>query len=137
MDGRDVYNAPLEIRTGDVTGVVITMTDRLGQLSGIVTASGPFKSEDATVLLFPANAQAWIDNGMNPRLVRTTRATSSGAYTFLGLTEGDYLVVAIDRSEEGDVQDPAFIEVLARAAARVTIASDARTQALTVARVGR
>lgn len=137
VDGRDVYNAPLEIRTGDVTGVVITMTDRLGQLSGIVTASVPFKSEDATVLLFPANAQAWIDNGMNPRLVRTTRATSSGAYTFLGLTEGDYLVVAIDRSEEGDVQDPAFIEVLSRAAARVTIASDARTQALTVARVGR
>lgn len=137
VDGRDVYNAPLEIRTGDVTGVVITMTDRLGQLSGNVAAPAPFKSEDATVLLFPANAQVWFDNGMNPRLVRTTRATSSGAYRFPGLTEGDYLVVAIDRSEEGDVQDPAFIVALARVATRVTIGSEARTQALTVARVGR
>jgi protocatechuate 3,4-dioxygenase beta subunit len=137
VDGRDVYDAPLEIRTGDVTGVVITMTDRLGQLSGNVAAPAPFKSEDATVLLFPANAQAWIDNGMNTRLVRTTRARSSGAYRFLGLTEGDYLVVAIDRSEEGDVQDPAFILALARVATRVTIGSEARTQALTVARVGR
>ena len=135
--GRDVYNAPLEIRTGDVTGVLITATDRLAQLSGTVTASAPYKPGDATVILFPANYQAWIDNGMNPRLARTTRATSSGAYSIPGLTEGDYFVAAIDRSEEGDVQDPAFIEVLARAAARVTIATEAHTQALAVARVRR
>jgi hypothetical protein len=137
VDGRDVYSAPLEIRTGDLTGVLITVTDRLAQLSGTVTASAPYKPGDATVILFPANYQAWIDSGMNPRLARTTRATASGAYSITGLTEGDYFAAAIDRSEEGDVQDPAFIEVLARAAVRVTIATEAHTQALTIARVRR
>jgi hypothetical protein len=137
VDGRDVHDAPLEIRTGDITGVVIRMTDQLAQLSGTVTASVPYQPRDGTVILFPANYQAWIDSGMNPRLARTTRTTSSGAYSLAGLTDGDYLVVAIDRSDEGDVQDPAFIEALARVATRVTIGSEARTQALTIARLGR
>jgi hypothetical protein len=137
MDGRDVFDAPLDIRTGDVTNVLITLTDRLAQLSGTVSAPSPYKPGDAAVILFPAEYEAWIASGMNPRLARTTRAASSGAYTIPALTGGDYLVVAIDRSDEGDLQDPAFIALLSRAATRVTIATDARTQALTVARVRR
>jgi hypothetical protein len=35
------------------------------------------------------------------------------------------------------VQDPAFIELLARVSTRVTIASEPRTQTLTIARVRR
>jgi hypothetical protein len=137
LDGRDVLDAPLEIRSGNVAGVVITLTDRLGQLSGTVTASSQGRPGDAAVILFPADYRAWIDNGMNPRLARTTRATSSGAYTIPRLTSGDYVVVAIDRSEEGDLQDPAFIDLLSRGATRVAITTEARTQALTVTRVRR
>ncbi len=137
LNGRDVYDAPLEIRTGNVANVLITATDRLAQLSGTVTASGSYKPGDATIIVFPANHEAWIDNGMNPRLVRTTRVSAAGTYTVANLTAGDYLVVAIDRSEEGDVQDPAFIEALARAGTRVSMTAEARTQALTVARVRR
>jgi len=53
------------------------------------------------------------------------------------LTEGEYSVVAIDRSDEGDLQDPAMIDLLSRVATRVTIATEPRTQPLTVTRVRR
>ena len=137
VDGRDVFDVPLEVGNGDLTNVLITLTDRLAQLSGTVSAPGAYRPSEASVILFPANHRAWIESGMNPRLARTTRPTAAGAYTIPNLTEGDYLVVAIDRSEEGDLQDPAFIELLSRAATRVSIATEPRAQALTVARVRR
>jgi hypothetical protein len=137
LDGRDVYDRPIEIRTGDVANVVVTLTDQLAQLSGTVSAPASFSSAEAIVVLFPANYRTWIDGGMNPRLVRTARVASSGTYTLPGLTAGDYLAVAIDRGDEGDLQDPAFIETLSRSATLVAIANDARTQALTVMPVRR
>jgi hypothetical protein len=99
LDGRDVLEMPLEIRSGNVADVVITLTDRLGQLSGTVAASSQDRPGDAAVILFPADYRAWIGNGMNPRLARTARATASGAYTIPRLTAGEYFVVAIDRSD--------------------------------------
>jgi hypothetical protein len=137
LDGRDVYDRPLEIRTGDLANVVVTLTDQLAQLSGIVSAPVSFTSAEAVVILFPADYRTWIDSGMNPRLVRTAPVAASGTYTVPNLTAGDYLAVAIDRGDEGDLQDPAFIEILSRAATRVSIAADARAQSLTVARVRR
>jgi hypothetical protein len=137
LDGRDAYDRPIEIANGDVANVVVTLTDQLAQLSGTVSAPASFSSAEAIVVLFPANYRTWIDGGMNPRLVRTARVASSGTYTLPGLTAGDYLAVAIDRGDEGDLQDPAFIETLSRSATLVAIANDARTQALTVMPVRR
>jgi len=137
VDGRDVFDVPLEVGHGDLTNVLITLTDRLAQLSGTVSTSAASRPSEATVVLFPADYRAWIERGMNPRLARTARPTAAGAYTIPNLTEGDYLVVAIDLSDEGDLQDPVFIELLSRAATRVSITTEPRVQALMVARVRR
>ncbi len=137
VNGRDVFDAPLEVRAGDVGNVIITMTDRLAGLSGAVSARAPSKPGDALVVLFPADHRGWIESGMNPRLARTARTSSAGAYTIANLTPGDYAAVAIDRSDEGDLQDPAFVDLLARVATPVTVADEPRTLALTVAAVRR
>jgi hypothetical protein len=136
LDGRDAYDAPVDIK-GDLSNVVITLTDRLAQLSGVVTAASPYRAADAVVIAFPADHKAWIDAGMNPRLARSVRPTSTGSYTIPNLTPGDYAVVAIDQADEGDLQDPAVIDGLSRVATRVAIAAEPHTQALTVTRVRR
>jgi hypothetical protein len=92
---------------------------------------------DATVLVFPANFSSWIANGMNPRRVRTARASRAGAYTIANLPAGDYLAAALDRADEGDMQDPAFIQALSRVATKVTVAADSVTLDLTKAKVVR
>ena len=50
---------------------------------------------------------------------------------------GDYLLVAIDRASEGDMQDPGYIDRLSRIGTRVTVGTDAQTVALTKTQVGR
>jgi hypothetical protein len=136
LGGTDVLDAPLEIRDANVGGIVIGFTDKLGQLTGTIAAAEGDLAE-TTVLLFPANYRAWIDGGMNPRRSRTARASRAGAYTIASLPAGDYLVAAIDRSSEGDMQNPAYIELVSKAATRVTIATESVTLPLTRVRVGK
>ena len=135
--GRDVYDVPLEIRNADVTGLTITLTDRVTRLTGNVTATGTGRPSEALVIVFPADYRGWIDAGMNSRRTQTARPGATGAYAVMTLTPGEYLAIAIDRSDEGDLQDPAFIEALARGATKVTVGTDSRTQDLTITRVRR
>jgi len=137
VGGRDVLDTPLEIRNSDISGLVLTMTDRLSQLTGTIKATGGQKPAEAVVVVFPAEYRAWIDSGMNPRRLRTARATAAGAYTIPNVAPGEYLAVAFDRSDEGDLQDPTYIDLLAKAATRVTVAIEPRTQDLSMARVRR
>lgn len=137
IGGRDVLDAPLEIKDADVAGLVVTYTDKTAQLSGTVRAAGETDLSETSVLLFPASYRAWIDNGMNPRRVRTARASRSGAYTITNVPAGEYFAIAIDRASEGDMQDPAYIEALSRAGTRVTVAVDPATLDLTKAQVKR
>ncbi len=128
---------PLEIRGSDIADVVVTFADRLAQLSGTVRAAGETDLTEISVLLFPANYRAWVENSMNPRRARTARASRAGAYTITNVPAGEYLVAAIDRTNEGDLQDPAFVEALARVATRVTVGVDAQSLDLNMVRVTR
>jgi hypothetical protein len=137
LAGRDVFDAPLEVRGGDLTGLVITLTDRLATLSGLVTAADPRVVSEALVVTMPADYKTWIERGMNPRLARTARPAAGGRYSIANIPPGDYLAVAIDRGDEASLQDPAYLERLARAAAKVTVAQEPRTLDLPIARLPR
>lgn len=135
IGGRDVLDGPLEITNADLSGVVVTFTDRMAQVSGTVSAPGETDLSEVSVILFPDNYRAWIANGMSTRLAKTSRASRNGTYAIPNLPAGEYLVAAIDRASEGDLQDPAFIEALSRIGSRVTVASDPVTLDVTRARV--
>jgi hypothetical protein len=137
VGGRDVLDAPIDLRDTDITGVLITLTDEQFALSGTVTATAAQKVDESIVYVFPADHRAWIENGMNPRRSRSTRVAASGAYTFSGLPAGDYLAVAVDRADEGNLQDPAFIEALSRLGTRVSVVSAKQSQDLTTMKVKR
>ena len=137
IGGADVLDAPLEIRDADVAGIVVSFTDRLPQVTGTVRSANETDLSETTVLMFPANHRAWVDSGMNPRRLRTARASRAGAYTIGNVPAGDYVIVAIDRANEGDTQDPAFIERLSRVGTRLTVGADPQTVSLTKAQVGK
>lgn len=135
IGGRDVLDAPIELKDADLGGVVVTFTDKLPQLTGNVASPGEADLSEITVLLFPSNYRSWVDNGMNPRRARTTRASRAGAFSFANLPPGDYFVAAVDRATEGDLQDPAYVEAVARVASRVTLGNDPAALDLTKVRV--
>ena len=137
IGGRDVLDAPIELRDADVTGVVVTFTDKIGQVTGSVRSPGETDLSETSVVLFPADYRTWIDNGLNPRRSRTARATKAGAFTIPNVPAGDYLIVAVDRSAPADLQDPANVESLSRGATRVSVAADPVTVSLDKTRVVR
>ena len=137
IGGRDVLDAPLDLRDADVAGVVVTLVDKVAQITGTVrSASEPDLSETA-IVLFPADYRTWIENGMNPRRARTVRATKPGTFTIPNVPAGEYLIIALDRSAPADLQDPAQVETLSRGATRVLVAADPVTLNLDKTRVVR
>ena len=137
VGGRDVLDAAVDVRDANIGGVVVTVTDEAFSLTGTVTPAAGQTVADAVVLLFPADYRAWIENGMNPRRSRSGRPNPAGAYTFPVLPAGDYLVVAVDRSDEGNLQDPAYIEALSRLGTRVSVVSAKQTLDLSTMKVKR
>jgi hypothetical protein len=137
LNGRDVLDAPLELRDGDAAGIVITLTDQLARVSGTVTATGETDLSETSVYLFPSNYGKWIADGMNARRSRTTRASRTGTYALANVPAGEYLIAAVDRASEGDMQDPAFIEVLSRVGTRVVVTTTDKVVDLARARGAR
>jgi hypothetical protein len=120
-DGRDVSDQPLEITASDISGIVITLTDRPTDLSGSVRTSLGAIDADADVIVFPANHDSWKAFGINPRRARSTRTTKAGAYTFSGLPPGDYYLAAVGAASSAEWQDPKFLDTLVRVATRVSL----------------
>jgi hypothetical protein len=120
FDGHDVSAEGLEIGAEDIAGIVITFTDRQTELSGTVRDDkGP--DTRASVIIIPADSQAWRQGVMNARRLRNVRTTTTGAFSVPGLPPGDYLVAAVKEEAIVEWQDPKFLEKVAAVAARVTI----------------
>jgi hypothetical protein len=132
--GKDVLTAPLDLTLADVEGAVLTYTDKVSQLSGVV--HGLAATTSATIFVFPADYKSWIADGMSARRLRQTAPTAAGAYSTANLLPGDYLVAAVDANDIGDTPDGATFEALARVGSRVSIADgDKKTLDLTLARI--
>jgi hypothetical protein len=115
-------DTPIEI-AGDknITGVVITLTDRVTTLTGTITEAGGQPAATAGVVVFPAERALWRNFGNQPRRIRFVTASTRGTFSVRGLPAGDYLAVAIDDSYGDKWQDPSFLEAASRLAARFTL----------------
>lgn len=133
LGGRDVTDTALEI-DGDVTGVVLSFTDRPAQIAGNVTVETG-SPEGATVIAFPTDSSAWVGYGSTSRRLRTTRADKTGSYTIPNLPAGEYFVVAVPDKMAADWQNPKFLEGLTSDATRVRLADgEKRSQNVKVSR---
>ncbi len=121
VGGRELTEA-LELKDTDIEDVVITFTDKVGQLTGSVRGDDTKPSPTATVVIFPADTKHWNDDATNPRKPRTVTASKTGAFTANGLLGGEWLVAALNDADVRDIKDAAFLDALSRVATRVTLA---------------
>lgn len=120
-NGVDIADTPIELGDRDISGIVVTFTDRRSSVEG--TVRGPQGDADATaaVLVFPSDAKYWQDYGNTPRRLKSVRTTPTGAFGPVAVPPGDYCVIAIAEDAAYEWQDPRTLEALARQASRVTI----------------
>jgi hypothetical protein len=110
VNGEDITDRGYDFKPGsNVTGVVVTLTDRLTDLSGTVHDAKDQIAKDYVLVIFPSDEKLW---GGQSRYIRTARPNQEGAFSLKGLPPGRYLAVAIDSLENGAQNDPALLERL-------------------------
>jgi protocatechuate 3,4-dioxygenase beta subunit len=107
LDGADITDVPYDFLPGnDVAGLVITLTDRLTEITGSVHDGRGQPVADYVLVAFPEDAKLW---GAQSRFVRTTRANQYGAFSIKGLPPGRYLAAILPALETGAQNDPAVL----------------------------
>jgi hypothetical protein len=136
LDGQDITDLPIELRADDVTGIVLTFTDRWSGLGGVVRNARNAPDPGATVLAFPTDVQSWSNFGANPRRLREARTNARGEFGMTSLPPGDYYAVAVPQEQAADWREPRALETLSRIATRITITEgEHRKQDLTTREV--
>ena len=117
---RDIAETPLELGSKDVTGVVLTFTDRPAAITGTVQgADGP--DPTAIVIAYPVDSAAWSSSGGLSRRMKTARVTKDGSYTLQPLPAGEYYLVAVQEDQVVDWQDPSLLQALSRVAMTIRL----------------
>jgi hypothetical protein len=118
MGGQDVTDLPIEIGTVDPPPVIVTFTDRVSTLSGLVTAAAGQAGSDYFVVVLPVDS-AYV--APLSRRIKSTRPGLDGHYEFVGLPPGEYGLAAITDLDPSDLQDSSVLAELAAHAAHVTL----------------
>jgi len=110
LDGTDITDTAYDFRPGhNVTGLVVTLTDRLSEITGSVRDARGQPVADYVLVAFPENEKLW---GAQSRFVQTTRPNQNGAFSLKGLPPGRYLAAVVPALENGLQNDPAVLEQL-------------------------
>jgi hypothetical protein len=106
-NGRDVTDTALEFRGSESASVQVVLTNRISEISGTVKANGQAVTA-ASVVLFPEDPAQWV---FPSRRVRMVRVDQTGVFRARSLPPGErYLALAVDYLEQGEFQDPVFLE---------------------------
>jgi hypothetical protein len=117
--GQDVSDVPMEVDRD--AELVILLTDEPSRLSGLVSSKNAPRVPEASVVVFPADSRLWVDYGINPRRLRSTRVGPSGEFAVIGLPAGDYFVAAITETDLEDWRDPQKLRKVSARATRIAL----------------
>ena len=130
INGRDTLDVPVDLREG-TDSAVITFTDQVTELNGMVQDAGGQPAPEYTLVVFARDKTLWT---VQSRRIRTIRPAADGKYVTPGIPPGEYLMTAVTDLEPGEQFDPAFLELLSRSAIAVTIGDgEKKTQDLRLA----
>ncbi len=103
----------------DLTGLVVTMTDRPTEISGVVRDQAGRPAPGFPIIIFATDRSYWTPGS---RRVLQARPSSDGKYRLVGLPPGEYFVSAVTDVDPGQLADPAFLDQLAAASFKITLA---------------
>jgi hypothetical protein len=119
-DGPDLADTPLDVAAGrDVSGLVVTITDRPTILSGKVLDKDGRPASAFPIIVFSTNTAHWSPGS---RRVQQVRPASDGSYRLAGLPAGEYFVGAVTTLDLEDLYDPSFLQQIVPIAFRITLA---------------
>ncbi len=120
LNGRDLSDGAFDVKPGDdVTGLVITLTDRAAEISGRFVDAGGDPITRYSVIVFPADKTLWLPNA---RRIRLVRPATDGSFTVPGLLAGDYAIAAAEDVDVTDLADPTFLAGLLASSYKLTLA---------------
>ena len=106
-NGKDITDLAIDFRGSEQVNAQVVLTTRIGELSGTVKADGQAVTS-ASVVLFPEDPSLWV---FPSRRVRMVRVDQNGVFRASGVPPGErYLALAVDYLEQGEFQDPLFLE---------------------------
>ena len=74
--------------------MIITLTKRLTEVTGVVRDAQDRPDGEAAVLAFPTNRRLWTETGQAPAFIERVHVSQKGNYSVKGLPAGEYFVVA-------------------------------------------
>lgn len=127
VDGRDITAEVMDLTgTNAVSGVVITLTDKMSSVTGLVRGRDGQPVRNYVVVLLPRDS---IEPAVASRWIRTARAESNGRFQLQRILPGRYVAAAVDHIEPGQQYAPEYQQLLRRRARELTVGED---QALTL-----
>jgi hypothetical protein len=132
VNGHDIADLPLEIRPGeDVTGLVVTFTDRPTELSGSVIDAAGRAATGFPILVFSTDRTYWT---LGSRRIQQAHPASDGKYVLSGLPPGEYFVCAVTDFTSNQLYEPAFLESIVPGAFKIALGDgEKKTQDLKLA----
>jgi hypothetical protein len=128
VNGREASDLPIDVQAS-TDDVVITLTDRISELSGTVHDGAGQPTPDYQVIVFAADKAYWSARTR----IRSVKPAADGKYIVQSVPPGEYLMAAVADADPDEVYDPAFLEQLSRSAIRISIAEgEKKTQDLRI-----
>src|SRR5437773_3829064 len=119
-EGRDLADSWLQLASGEeLSGIDVLLTSRVTRIEGQLLDERNQPLRDATVLVFPSDADKWFESSKS---IRAARLDQQGRWQAKGLPAGEYLAIALDYVADGAWNDPDYLESLRRDARKVTLA---------------
>ena len=109
--GADVTDSGIEFKANEnVADIELEITNRLTDVSGLVTNGRGIAQKDFSVVVFPEDRDKWTPNS---RYVRTSRPDQDGRFKVNGLPPGAYYAIALEYLDtSGDWNEPDALERL-------------------------
>lgn len=130
--GQDAADVPIDLKAGaDVSGVVVTLSDRQTQINGTVRDGAGRPTPNFPIVAFSTNHAHWFAGS---RRVQQARVLSDGKFTITGLPAGEYFIAALTDLNASEMYDSTFLDSIVSAAIKVTLTDgEKKTQDLKLA----
>jgi hypothetical protein len=135
LNGSDITDKPIEFKGDEeVKDIQILVTDKVPEVNGKVTNAKGEPTRDYTVVIFHEDPSKWA---YPSRFVRSGRADQDGLFKIRALPPDEpYLAIAVDYLEDGEGNEPDFLEQMKDRATRVSI-GDGEVKALDLKLINR
>jgi protocatechuate 3,4-dioxygenase beta subunit len=135
LGSRNLLETPLDLGGADVRGVVITLSNKVSRVVGVVRDASGAPAPQASVLAFPVSRTGWVDFGPTPWRIRGAATGPDGRFAIAGLPPGEYYLSATPDDIRPEEVHAGRLAELSRLAVRIAItAGEQKQQDLQMAR---